>query len=177
MGKFLFLYFTCVFTCIAEGQLATTVADSIPKEQQARIEGLCYSAMLSPLVKETWPDLRSFNILNVKGDNVGTFSKTEAVVGPGPCTVTVEVRTRQRGSATLTLSFEAVAGGNYVLRPVYRGDSIHATIQNVDTGEMVARTWNLSKKTKPTVEPTSWFFAPQVPAHGLVCASFAFKMF
>jgi len=58
------------------------------------------------------------------------------------------VRTRQRGSATLTLIFEAEAGTRYVLRPVYRGNAIAATIQNSDTGEFVAKTWNFEKKKK-----------------------------
>ena len=128
--------------------------DSIPIDQQAKIEGLCYSAMLSPTVKENWPDLRSFNITSVTGDNVGVVSKSEAVVGPGVCKVTVEVRTRQRGAATLTLTFEAEAGGKYILRPVYRGNGIAASIQNSNTGEFVARTWP-TKKSRSTPESSS----------------------
>ena len=121
-------------------------AAEIPKEQQARIEGLHYSDMVSPYVKENWPDLRSFAITGLTGDAVGSFSKSEAVVGPGTCTVTVEVRTRERGSATLSLTFEAEAGGHYLLRPVYRGPAIHASILNRDTGELVARTWTANKR-------------------------------
>ena len=143
-----FLFIAICWIWIDSSHLGATSANVIPKDQQALIEGLCYSAMLSPAVKETWPDLRSFNITNVTGDNVGAFSKTEAVVGPGQCAVTVEVRTRQRGSATLTLIFEAEAGTRYVLRPVYRGNAIAATIQNSDTGEFVAKTWNFEKKKK-----------------------------
>ena len=143
-----FLFIAICWIWIGSSRLGAASANVIPKDQQALIEGLCYSAMLSPAVKETWPDLRSFNITNVTGDNVGAFSKTEAVVGPGQCAVTVEVRTRQRGSATLTLIFEAEAGTRYVLRPVYRGNAIAATIQNSDTGEFVAKTWNFEKKKK-----------------------------
>jgi len=130
-------------------------ADPIPKEQQAKIEGLGYAAMMSPLVKENWPDLRTFSIMTVTGDNVEHVSKSEAIVGPGRCCVSVEIRTRQRGSATLTLTFDAEAGGQYVLRPVYRGNSIAATIQNLDTGEYVARTWNTARKKRAPEIPSS----------------------
>jgi len=143
-----FLFIAVCWIWIGNSRLGAASANVIPKDQQALIEGLCYSAMLRPAVKETWPDLRSFNITSVTGDNVGAFTKTEAVVGPGQCTVTVEVRTRQRGSATLTLIFEAEAGRKYVLRPVYRGSVIAATIQNSDTGEFGAKTWSSGKKKK-----------------------------
>ena len=161
MGKISLLYLTFILTCIVGGQTVAVAADSIVRDEPAKIEGLCYSAMLGPVVKENWPDLRSFNITSVTGENVGAFSKSEAVVGPGPCSITVEVKTRQRGSATLTLTFEAEAGGKYVLRPVYRGNGIQASIQNSDTGEFVARTWPLNKKPKLQPEPTSLLITPR----------------
>ena len=160
MKKIVLLFLAAILTWIADGQLAAADEKSIPKDQQAKIEGLTYSAMLSPVVKENWPDLRSFNISKVTGENVGVFSKTEAIVGPGECVVTVDVRTRQRGSATLTLTFVAEAGGTYVLRPVYRGKAIQASILNSETGELVARTWSLAKKHKSTPEPNTLADAP-----------------
>ncbi|MFT3782789.1 MAG: hypothetical protein QM790_12330 [Nibricoccus sp.] len=136
----------------APGLYAGEKPVDIPKEQQAEIEGLCYSVMMTPYVKENWPDLRSFSIKNVTGACIGKFSGTEAIVGPGACVLTVEVRTRQHGSATLTLSFVAEAGTKYALRPVYRGNAIHATVQNVDTGSFVARTWQ-TRKSRVHEEP------------------------
>jgi hypothetical protein len=159
MGKIALLFLIVIWVCIAECQAIAIAADVIPKDQQAQIEGLCYSALLSPAAKENWPDLRSFNILSVTGDQVGNFSKTEAIVGPGDCSVTVEVKTRQRGSATLTLTFHAEAGGKYVLRPVYRGKGIAATIQNMDTGEYVARTWP-TRKSRSAQESNALVDAP-----------------
>jgi len=150
--KICFVCLVLVLSSRAGAQVATVLSDTIPKEQQAQIEGLCYSAMMGPYVKENWPDLRSFSIKSVTGDNVEKFSSSEAVVGPGNCVVTVEVRTRQHGTATLTLTFAAEAGGRYALRPVYRGSGIHASIQNVETGDFVARTWP-ARKPKVHDEP------------------------
>ena len=159
MKFFAYLFLATILGGLAiPGSLAAP-PESIPIDQQAKIEGLCYSAMLSPVVKENWPDLRSFNITNVTGESVGIFTKSEAVVGPGICKVTVEVRTRQRGAATLTLTFEAEAGGLYVLRPVYRGNSIAAAIQNSSTGEYVARTWP-TRKSRAAPESGSLADAP-----------------
>jgi hypothetical protein len=154
------LFLAATLTWFAGGHLAAAAEPSIAKDQQAKIEGLTYSAMLSPSVKEKWPDLRSFSITKVTGENIGTFSKTEAIVGPGQCIVTVDVKTRQRGSATLTLTFVAEAGSTYELRPVYRGKAIQASILNCGTGEMVARTWNLTRKSKSAPEPNALVDAP-----------------
>jgi hypothetical protein len=160
MKKISILFLAVIWTILAGGRLAAADENSIPKDQQAKIEGLTYTAMLSPLVKEKWPDLRTFSITKVTGENIGAFSKTEAIIGPGQCIVTVDVRTRQRGSATLTLTFVAEAGSTYELRPVYRGKAVQASIMNTDTGEMVARTWNLTKKSKSTAEPNALADAP-----------------
>jgi hypothetical protein len=160
MKKITLLFLAAILTGLAGGPLAAADEKSIPKDQQSKIEGLTYSAILSPLVKEKWPDLRSFNITKVTGENIGAFSKTEAIVGPGQCIVTVDVKTRQRGSATLTLTFEAEAGATYELRPVYRGKAIQASILNSETGETVARTWNLTRKSKSTPEPNTLADAP-----------------
>jgi len=160
MKKIILLFLAAILTWVADVQLAAADEKSIPKDQQAKIEGLTYSAMLSPLVKENWPDLRSFNISKVTGENVGVFSKTEAIVGPGQCIVTVDVKTRERGSATLTLTFVAEAGSTYELRPVYRGKAIQASILNPATGELVARTWNFTRKSKSMPEPNALADAP-----------------
>jgi hypothetical protein len=161
-AKFLktyFVFFILLLSCRAGAQVEYIANEAIPKDQQALIEGLCYSVMMGPYVKENWPDLRSFNIKNVTGESVGKFSSTEAVVGPGLCEVTVEVRTRQHGTAMLTLSFTAEAGGRYALRPVYRGNAIHASIQNVGNGDFVAKTWP-SRKSKIHDEPPAVVDAP-----------------
>jgi len=159
MKKTTLLFFAAILTCSHVGQVIAASSDTIPKEQLAKIEGLGYTALLSPAVKEKWPDLRSFNITTATGDNVSAFSKSEVVVGPGQCSITVEVRTRQHGTATLTLAFEVEAGGNYVLRPVYRGNVLAASIKNVDTGEFVARTWP-ARKSKPAQEANALVDAP-----------------
>ncbi len=159
MKKTALLLFAVILTCSHGGEVFAASSDSIPKEQLAKVEGLGYTALLSPGVKEKWPDLRSFNITTVTGDNVSTFSKSEVIVGPGQCSITVEVRTRQHGTVTLTLAFEVEAGGNYVLRPVYRGKVIAATIKNVDTGEFVARTWP-TRKSKSAQEADALVEAP-----------------
>jgi hypothetical protein len=160
MKKITLLFLAVILTGPAGSPLFAADEKSIPKDQQAKIEGLTYSAMLSPPVKEKWPDLRSFSITKVTGENIGAFSKTEAIVGPGQCVVTVDVKTRQRGSAILTLTFVAEAGSRYELRPVYRGKVIQASILNSDTGEMVARTWNSTRKPKSTPEPGALVDAP-----------------
>jgi len=174
VNKFVLLVLTFILTAaIGHGQPTVEVVDSPPDDQQAKIEGVYYSLLLSPLMKEKCPDLISFNITNVTGTNVGAVSKTEAVVGAGECTVTVDVKTRQHGSATLTLTFDAVAGGKYSLRPVYRGNTIAATIQNSGTGEFVARTWTQTKKKK-SGEPSSLASPPElarniVSDYGIMC--------
>jgi hypothetical protein len=160
MKKITLLFIAAILSGLVGDPLAAADEKSIPKDQQAKIEGLTYSAMLSPHVKEKWPDLRDFSITKVAGENIGAFSKTEAIVGPGQCIVTVDVKTRQRGSATLTLTFVAEAGSTYELRPVYRGKAIQASILNSDTGEMVARTWNSTRKPRSTPEPNALADAP-----------------
>jgi hypothetical protein len=169
MNKIVLLFIATLWASIGDCRLVAASADTIPKDQQALIEGICYSMMMSPIVKENWPDLRSFNIISVTGENIGNFSKTEAVVGPGQCVVTVEVKTRQRGSATLILTFEAEAGGKYVLRPVYRGSALAATIQNSNTGEFVAKTWNPVKRKK-TTDPETLLDTPSSIANTLICS-------
>jgi len=160
MKKITLLFLGFVLAAVARSQEAAETEKSIPDDQPAKIAGLTYSAIRSPLGKESWPDLRSFNIAKVVGENVSGISKTEATVGPGQCSVTVEVRTSQHGSATLTLNFVAEAGSTYQVRPVYRGKGIQATILNADTGEMVARTWSLAKKHKPAPEANALVDAP-----------------
>jgi peptidoglycan hydrolase-like protein with peptidoglycan-binding domain len=126
----------------------------IPKDQQARIEGLSFTAtLLSPSVKLNWPDLLSFDIINVTGASVGGFSKSKAIVGPGQCSITVEASTDWHQSATRILTFEAKAGRKYLLRPVYQGRVIEATIQDESTLEIVAKTWG-SMKPNPPPAPT-----------------------
>jgi hypothetical protein len=75
---------------------------------------------------------------------------------------------------SLTLIFEADAGRKYVLRPVYRGSGIAATIQNSDTGEFVAKTWNSEKKKKKAPPPETLLVRPDGPTRNKT-GVFAFR--
>ena len=160
MKKIPSLLLAVALACLAGCQSVATSTTRIPKDQQARIEGLSFPAtLLSPIVKLNWPDLRSFDIVNVTGASVGGFSKSKAIVGPGPCSITVEASSDWHQSATHILTFEAKAGKKYVLRPVYQGRVIEATIQDEGTLEIVAQSWG-SKQPNPL--PTT---APPPAAH------------
>ena len=131
-----------VLLCFAGCQSVDTSAISIPKDQRAKIEGLSFTEiLLSPVVKLNWGDLRSFDITHVTGANVGAFSKSEAVVGPGQCSVTISASAEFHYPATHTLTFVAKAGRKYVVRPIYRGRDIEAAIQDSGSLEIVARSW------------------------------------
>jgi hypothetical protein len=142
MKKLPGLLLSIVLVCFAGCQSVDTSAVRIPIEQQAKIEGLSFTEiLLSPVVKLNWGDLRSFEITDVTGTNVGAFSKSEAVVGPGQCSVTIRATAELHYPATHTLTFEAKAGRRYVVRPVYRGRDIEVAIQDSGSLEIVARSW------------------------------------
>ena len=63
--------------------------------------------------------------------------------------ITVEASADWHQPATRILTFEAKAGRKYVLRPVYQGRVIEATIQDESTLEIVAKTWG-PKQPNPT---------------------------
>jgi hypothetical protein len=153
MNKIPSLLLAVALICLAGCQSVDPATARIPKDQQARIEGLSFTAtLLSPSVKLNWPDLLSFDIIDVTGASVGDFSKSKAIVGPGPCSITVEASSDWHQSATHILTFEAKAGKKYVLRPVYQGRVIEATIQDEGTLEIVAKTWG-PKKPNPPPKP------------------------
>ncbi len=154
MNKIPSLLLAVALVCIAGCRSVDPSTARIPKDQQARIEGLSFTTtLLSPSVKLNWPDLLSFDIVNVTGASVGGFSKSKAIVGPGQCSITVEASSDWHQSATRILTFEAKAGKKYVLRPVYQGRVIEAAIQDEGTLEIVAKTWG-PKKPNPPPEPT-----------------------
>jgi hypothetical protein len=142
MKKIPSLLLTIALVCLAGCQSVATSTARIPKDQQARIEGLSFTAtLLNPIVRVNWPDLRSFDIINVTGAGVVAFSKSKATVGPGQCSITVEASADWHQPATRILTFEAKAGRKYAIRPVYQGRVIEATIQDEGTSEIVAQSW------------------------------------
>jgi hypothetical protein len=166
MKKIPGLLLTGVLACLAGCRSVDPSTARIPKDQQARIEGLSFTTtLLNPIVRVNWPDLRSFDIINVTGASVGDFSKSKAVVGPGRCSITVEATADWHQPATHILTFEAKAGGKYVLRPVYQGRVIEATIQDEGTSEIVAQTWG-SKKPSPPPKPTPATVTPPATRSG-----------
>jgi len=150
MKKIPSLLLAVALVCIAGCQSVATSTARIPKDQQARIEGLSFTAtLLNPIVRMNWPDLRSFDIIYVTGASVVAFSKSKATVGPGPCSITVAATADWHQPATRILTFEAKTGRKYVLRPVYQDRVIEATIQDESTLEIVAQSWGLKQPNPP----------------------------
>lgn len=150
MEKILSLLLAVALACLTGCRSVDTSTARIPKDQQARIEGLSLTTtLLNPIVRMNWPDLRSFDIIDVTGAGVVGFSKSKATVGPGSCSITVAATADWHQPATRILTFEAKAGRKYLLRPVYQDRVIEATIQDERTQEIVAQSWGPKQPNSP----------------------------